>query len=194
MKASDNPAVRRTALYLLQEFGGQEALPELKELLNDSSPQIQREAVRAILSIGTEKAFQVLHQALTTGSLHSRDAIMKSLSAVRDDRAAPMFAYLLAHVDHKGGLGEVYLGAIEGLGHSRDPAGVVPLKDALYRGEWWAPRRTSALRAAAAAALARIGTADAFDVLEEAATAGPRGVRSAVKPLIESVRARRVPR
>lgn len=191
LKSSANAAVRRTAIYLIREFGGHEALPDLTELLNDSSPQIQREAVRAILTIGSDRAFEVLQQALTSGSAQSRDAIMKSLSAVRDERAAPLFGYILGHVDHRGALGAIYLHAIEALGALKDPAGVLPLKEALYRGEWWAPRRTSALRGAAAGALARIGTSDAFDVLEEAMTSGPRGVRSAVRSHLASARATR---
>ena len=194
MKASDNAAVRRTALYLLSEFGGSDALPDLKELLNDSSAQIQREAVRAIVAIGSDKAFDVLYQALATGSAQSRDVIMKALAAVRHEKAAPMFGYLMARVDHKGPLGNVYLSAVEGLGQLKDPTGVPPLKAALYRGEWWAPRRTSVLRNAAAAALARIGSPEAVEVLEEAMTAGPRGVRSAVRPHVDSVRARRASR
>ena len=64
LKNSPNAAVRRTAIYLLREFGGSEALPELTELLDDNEPQVQREAVRAILQIGTEHAYQVLEQAL----------------------------------------------------------------------------------------------------------------------------------
>src|SRR5262249_14780464 len=52
LKGSANAAVRRTAVYLLREFGGSDALPDLTELLNDSEPQVQREAVRAILNIG----------------------------------------------------------------------------------------------------------------------------------------------
>ena len=190
LKGSANPAVRRTALLLLREFGGQDSLPDLTELLNDRSPQIQREAVRAILNIGSEGAFEVLHQALTTGSTQSREAIMKSLAAVRDERAAPMFGYILAHVDHKGALAPIYLRAIEALGSLKDPKGIEPLKVALYRGEWWAPRRTSALRGAAAAALARIGTAEAIEALEEALSAGPRGVRSAVRPHVNNARER----
>ena len=55
------------------------------------------------------------------------------------------------------------------------------LKLALYRGEWWAPRRTAALRAAAAAALARVGTPEALAVLEDAGQSGPRGVRAAAR-------------
>src|SRR5213078_493116 len=157
-----NPAVRRTAIHLMRQFGGSESLPDLTELLDDNEPQVQREAVRAILNIGTEKAFQILEQALTTGTTRSRDAIMQSISVVRDERATPLFAYILGHVDHRGALAPIYLRAIESLGVLKDPAGIPPLKEALRKGEWWAPRRTAALRHASAAALARIGTPEAI--------------------------------
>jgi HEAT repeat protein len=191
LKNSENPAVRRTALHLLRELGGQEALPELTELLNDRSSQIQREAIRAILGIGTDRAFEVLQQALTSGTEPSRIAMMKSLTAVRDERAAPMLGYILGHVDHKGPLNAIYLSAIEALGALKDPQGIAALREVLFRGEWWAPRRTATLREAAAASLARIGTPDAVEVLEEAMTSGPRGVRSAVRPHMAKARARR---
>jgi HEAT repeat protein len=191
LKASDNPAVRRTALYLLRELGGQDALPELTELLNDRSPQIQREAVRAILSIGTDAAFGVLQQALTTGSESSRVSIMKSLASARDERAAPMLAYILGHLDYKGPHLPIYLSAVEALGALKDPQGVAALRDALYRGEWWAPRRTATLRSAVAIALGRVGTKEAAEVIEEAHASGPRGVRNAVRPHLAKLRAKR---
>jgi hypothetical protein len=181
LKLSPNPAVRRTAVYLLREFGGTDALPDLTELLDDNEAQVQREAVRAIMNIGTDRAFRVLEQALVTGSEASREAIMRSLGAVRDERAAPLFAYIVSHVDHRGPLGSIYARAIEALGTLKDPAGIPALKGALYRGEWWAPRRSGALRRTAAAALARIGTDDALGVLEEAARRGSRGVRAAAR-------------
>ena len=62
-----------------------------------------------------------------------------------------------------------YLRAMESLGALRDPEAVEPLTAALYRGEWWAPRRTARLRAAAASALARIGTPAAVEALRKAA-------------------------
>jgi hypothetical protein len=102
-----------------------------------------------------------------------------------------MLGYILQRVDHKGPLGPLYLSAIEALGALKDPQGIAALRDALYRGEWWARRRTSALRGAAAAALARIGTPGAVDVLEDALASGPRGVRSAVRPHVAKARARR---
>ena len=96
--------MRRTAIYLLREFGGKDALPDLTDLLDDNEPQVQREAVRAILNIGTERAYQVLEQALASGTSQSRDAIMQSISVVRDEGATPLFAYIVRHVDHRGPL------------------------------------------------------------------------------------------
>jgi len=188
LKNSANAAVRRTAIQLMRQFGGSDALPELTELLDDNEPQVQREAVRAILNIGTDKAFQVLQEALATGNEQSRNAIMQSISSVRDERATPLVAYILRNVDHKR-LTSVYLRAIEQLGALKDPEAVQPLTEAFRRpGEWWAPRRTSALRTAAAAALARVGTSEAFAVLEDAVTNGPRGLRNAARPHLRNRR------
>ena len=181
LKSSPNAAVRRTAVYLLRNFGGSDALPELTELLADNEQQVQREAVRAILNIGTDDAYQVLRQALVSGTATSREAIMQSLGMVRDRGAAPLFAYILRNVDHRGQLRSVYLRAIEALASLRDPVAIPDLKAALYRGEWWAPGRTKMLRTAAAAALARIGTPEASAVLDEATRTGSRGVRAVAR-------------
>jgi HEAT repeats/PBS lyase HEAT-like repeat len=186
LKNSQNPVVRRTAIQMMREFGGSDALPDLTELLDDNEPQVQREAVRAILNVGTEAAYKILEQALTTGTLQSRDAIMQSIGTVRDERATPLFAYIIEHVDHRGPLKAVYLSAIESLGALKDPAGIAPLKDALGKGEWWAPRRTAALRHAAAAALGRIGTPDAIAALEHAIAEGSRGMRAAARAHLPS--------
>jgi len=191
LKSSPNAAVRRTAINLMRQFGGSEALPDLTELLDDSEPQVQREAVRAILNIGSDAAYRILEQALTSGTSRSRDAIMQSLSIVRDERATPLFAYILRRIDHRGATAPVYLRAIEALGAQRDPEGIAPLKEALYKGEWWAPFRTANLRSAAAAALGRIGSPDAIAVLEEAAGSRVRGVRHAARQQLGSARTRR---
>ena len=191
LKSSPNAAVRRTAILLMRQFGGSEALPDLTELLDDNEPQVQREAVRAILNVGTDAAYQILQQALASGTERSREAIMQSISLVRDERATPLFGYIVRNIDHRGPLAPVYLRAIESLGVLKDPEGVVPLKEALYKGEWWAPRRSAVLRGAAAAALARIGTSEAIAVLQEAAAAGKRGVRNAAKSYLTEAPAHR---
>ncbi len=190
LKHSANPAVRRTAVHLLREFGGTGALPDLTALLDDREPLVQREAVRAILSIGTDAAYGVLEEALSTGSAVSRDAIMRATGLARDERATPLFAYILHHVEPRGPLRTVYRHAIESLGALGDNDGVAALKAALHRGEWWAPRRTTALRRAAARALARIGTPDALAVLQEAQDSGPRRLRAIVRPALAGRRRR----
>ena len=190
LKSSPNPAVRRTAIVLMRQFGGSDALPDLTELLDDREPQVQREAVRAIINVGTDAAYRILEAALTGGTARSREAIMQSIGTIREERAAPIFAYILRHTDHRGPLMPVYLRAIESLGALRDAAGVEPLREALHRGEWWAPRRTAVLRAAAASALARIGGPDALAVLEEAASRGSRGVRAAARTPLTAARGR----
>jgi HEAT repeat protein len=131
--------------------------------------------------MGTDAAYDALQQALSTSSTESREAIMQAIALVRDERATPLLTYILRHVDHRGPLRTIYQRAIESLGALRDPEGVAPLREALYRGEWWAPRRTAELRAAAADALARIGSTEALGVLEAAAESGSRGLRSVAR-------------
>jgi hypothetical protein len=191
LKTSANAAVRRTAVQLMRQFGGIEALPELTELLDDNEPQVQREAVRAILNIGNEQAYKVLEQALAGGTSQSREAIMQALTGLRDERATPLFAYIVRNMDHRGALEGPYLRAIEALGALRDPEGVKPLGEALHKGEWWAPRRTREIRTAVASALARIGTPEAQSQLEEAAKTGPRGLRSIARAQLASFQLRR---
>ena len=106
---------------------------------------------------------------------------MLAISMQRDERATPLFAYILRHIDHRR-LTSIYLRAIESLGALRDPEGIAPLVEALGKGEWWAPRRSAALRAASAAALARIGTPEAFSALETAAD-GSRRIRAVGAPV-----------
>ncbi len=180
LKMSASASVRRTAAYLLRAFGGSEALPDLAALLEDEEPAVQREAIRGILAIGSEAAYAVLGRALAEGTPQSRDRIMGALASLRQEQPAPLVSYLVETLDHRG-LSDVSLRAIELLGALGAPSGVPALTQALYRGEWWAPRRTAMLRTAAAGALARIDHADARRALDDAAGRGPRGVRAAAR-------------
>ncbi len=181
LRGSANPAVRRTAIYLLREFGGSEALPDLTTLLDDTEPHVQREAVRAILSIGSEEAYVELQRALATGSTQTREVLTTALVAMRSERAIPLFEYIVRKLDRTGPLRTVYLQAVESLGALKAEHTVELLKDALYAGEWWAPFRTAELRRTVAAALRQIGTPDAQRVLQNGAESGPRGVRAAIR-------------
>jgi HEAT repeats/PBS lyase HEAT-like repeat len=175
-----NWEVRRTAAYLLREFGGTEGLRELQPLLTDSEPLVQREAIQALVLNGSEAASQILAQALSTTTGRPRQTLITELTSMRDERAAPVFCYLVRHLDRRK-FAALYATAIDALGWMRAPEAVDALTHALQQGDWWAPLRARRTRAAAARALRTIGTPAALDALREASTRGSRGARAAAK-------------
>jgi hypothetical protein len=175
-----NWEVRRTAAYLLREFGGSEGLKELIPLLADAEPLVQREAIQGLVLNGTVEASKILLQALASASTRTRQSITSELVSMRDERAAPLFCYLVRNANRRA-LPQVYLAAIEGLGACEGPDAIEALKFALLQGDWWAPLRTRQMRAAAAGSLRKIGTPEAVDALREAAASGPQGARSAAR-------------
>ena len=186
-----NWEVRRTAAFLLREFGGAEALKELVPLLADAEPLVQREAVQALVLNGSREASGMLIHAILNGKGRTRDTVMKEVLAMRDDRAAPLFQYVLRELD-PGRLPELYDAAFDVLGGVNSDESVDALAVALQKGQWWAPLANRRRRAAAARSLRRIGTAKALDVLRQAAARGSGGVRSAARaglslPLLDAV-------
>jgi hypothetical protein len=175
-----NWEVRRTAAFLLREFGGAEGLKELQPLLTDSEPLVQREAIQALVLNGTDAASQILLGALTSTTGRPRETLITELASMRDERAAPLFCYLVRHLDRKAFHG-VYVGAVEALSLFGGPDAVEALKEALRAGDWTAPFRTRRIRASAAQALRKIGTGAAIAALREASTKGSLGARSAAR-------------
>jgi hypothetical protein len=180
LMSSSNWEVRRTAAFLLREFGGTEGLKELIPLLTDPEPLVQREAIQALVLNGSDEASAILMRALATASGRSRETLVNELVATRDDRAAPLFCHLVRYLDRRA-FPQVYIATITALGGFGGPDAVDALTTALHQGEWWAPVRTRRLRAAAAGALRRIGSPPARDALEAASRKGGRGVRAAAR-------------
>lgn len=175
-----NWEVRRTAAFLLREFGGSEGLRELIPLLTDSEPLVQREAVQGLVLSGSDEAGAILVNALDTVTGRARQTLVAELAGIRDRRASPLFCYVARHLN-RAKHAQLFVAITEALGAFADPDAVDTLKDALHRGEWWAPLRTRRVRTAAAAALRRIGTPQALDVLRAASGSGSRGTRAAAR-------------
>jgi hypothetical protein len=179
-----NWEVRRTAAYLLREFGGAEGLKDLIPLLSDSEPLVQREAVQGLVMNGSDEASRLLMQAVTSATGRSRETLLKELTSIRDERVGPVFTYLVKHLDRRKEA-DLYMTAVVALGSFGGPPAVGALKFALHEGDIWSPMATRRLRAAAAQALRRLGTPAALDVLREASEQGSRGVRSAARSELE---------
>ena len=188
--ASPNAAVRRTAVELVRAVGGADTLPLLVKLLDDEEPQVQRDALRAIVQMGTDSGFAALRDALTGGTPRTRDMIAGSLGTLRDERAAPLFAFIIRQGQYRGASEKIYVTCIELLGSLRVSSDVAlgALQDAARRGEWWAPFRTRRLRAAAVRALVTIGSPDAIAVLHELAATGPSGTQRAAQAVVAGAR------
>jgi len=181
LKHSQHPAVRRMAVDLLRVFGGHEALAELATMLDDPDPEVHRQSIRAIVQIGTTNAYAVLQRALVAGSA-SRDSVLQELVELRDDKVAPLLCYVLRQTEPDGKMYRVHSDMVDALGNLKAHIDSVrALRQVLYRGKWWSPFRTSALRQRAALALRRLGTPDAIAALREAASGKARGPRRAAR-------------
>jgi HEAT repeat protein len=175
-----NWEVRRTAAFLLREFGGSEGLKELVALVADHEPLVQREAVQALLLNGSDEGSQILLNALRTTSGRVRETLVSELTSARDARSAPFFRHVVRHMNRRTEP-RLYVVAIEVLGTAGDQDAIDALRYALYHGDWKAPFETRRIRAAAAGALRRIGAPAAIEVLREATRRGKRGVRAAAR-------------
>lgn len=179
LRSATNPAVRRTAIDLLRLFGGNDALRELTAMLTDADPQVKQDSIRAIVQIGTREAYAVLERACAADD-QTRTIVVAELVSLRDPKTIPPLCHALTTSPVTGATAAQHEAIIEALASLRaHPDSTVALQTALYRGVWWAPRRTARLRQAAARGLRRLGSPDAKDVLEDAARSGDRGVRKA---------------
>ena len=172
--------VRRTAAFLLREFGGVEGLKELVPLLSDSEPLVQREAVQGLMLNGTKEAAVILLTALTTAKGQTRATLLGEVLKMRDQRAAPLYSYLVRQMDRRR-FPQLYLTAIEALGAFGGAEAIEALKVALHTGHWWTIFANRKYGSAAAHALRRIGTPGAMDALRDASANGAPGARGAAR-------------
>ena len=179
-----NWEVRRTAAYLLREFGGSAGLKDLVPLLSDAEPLVQREAVQGLMMNGSREASAILLNAILTSKGRVRETLLKEVLAPRNDQGGAFFAYVVRELD-PGRVPDLYSTAVETLGSVATDDAVDALKTALHKGHWWAPFANRQRRAAAAESLRRIGSPAALNALRDAASRAASGVRAAARAALE---------
>jgi hypothetical protein len=187
LTTSPNPSVRRTAVELVRAVGGADTLKLLLMLLDDEEVTVQRDALRAIVQMGTDDAFTALRDALTSGPPRTRDMITGALGTLRDERAAPLFAFIVRQGVGRGRTEKMYLSAVDALGALRvsDELTIGTLQAATRRGNWWQPFQARRLRTAAVKALRTIGSPEAWQVLETVAASGAHGAKRAARAALD---------
>ena len=184
LRQSLSARVRRTAVLLLREFGGHDALGELESLLSDSEPHVQREATLAIAMMGIDAAFETLGNALSRSSDQAGRTIMSVIWTLPDEEARPLIAYLVQHLPYRGVLWSIHARAIPRLGAIGGPQASHALAAVVDRRQCWAPFRMGTMHRLALTALAEVGSPDAWRVIEQAAASGPRRRRAVARTLI----------
>jgi HEAT repeat protein len=181
LRQSSNAAVRRTAVLLLREFGGHEALPELASLLDDAEPRVQREATHAIAMMGIEAAYDTIVDALARGSETTRTSLLGALWALPTEDAELVLSHLVLTAPYRGAMWEIHARATERLGAIGGRHAIRALAAVLQRRRFWSRLRLARLHRLALDALGRIGTAEALAVIETAAENSSRLVRNAAR-------------
>jgi HEAT repeat protein len=173
-------------VQLLRAFGGPEALADLEQMTSDAEPAVQRDAARAIIGFVFDESFQVLKRILDTEKHPGRAAVVNELGSTRDQKAAPLFCFLVRNLEPRGTLRATYLESIERLGTLGGAEAVQALVEAMQKGRWWTPFRTREVRTEAAAALAQMRLPAAREALEDLAVNGSLGVRSIAKKFVRA--------
>ena len=183
---SPNPGVRRTAVHLLRLIGGPESAADLARLAADADAEVRRDAARAIIGLGIDQSFDALLDILDNPRHPGRATIIDELVTTRDHRATQLLCHFVQHLQCRGEIAAIYLRCLARLGVLGGQDAVDALDDILHRGCWWAPFRTRKVRAAAAAALARIELPTGREALQKAAEAGSFTVRAVARKYLRN--------
>jgi HEAT repeat protein len=187
LRQSPNAAVRRTAVLLLREFGGKEALPLLESLLDDTEPHVQREATRAIAMLGGDAAYAILVRTLVQGTERTRSSVLGGLWTLSDEDAEQVLSHVVLETPYRGATWPVHMRVVERLGSVGGRVAVDALAAIVKRRQFWSPFKMAALHRLAVGALVRIGTSEALEVLETIASDGPSWARAAARARLDAV-------
>jgi HEAT repeat protein len=155
-------------------------------LAADADGEVRRDAARAIIGLGIDQSFDALLDILDNPRHPGRATIIDEVATTRDHRATQLLCHLVQHLECRGEMTAIYLRCLARLGVLGGQDAVDALDDILHRGCWWAPLRTRKVRAAAAAALARIELPNGREVLQKAVEAGSFGVRAVARKYLRN--------
>jgi len=179
LEAGD-PVVLAGAVRLAGRMGMQDAGARLVRLLEHESAEVRLAAVEAAVSLRASKVAEALEWALEDEDRDVRMAAARAVGSLGYAPAAPLFREILgSKAMRRADVGEM-VAFFESYAQLGDPD-AVPFLDDLLNGKGFLRRKEPEdLRASAALALGRIGTAEARAALEKAIDEPEPVVRSAV--------------
>jgi HEAT repeat protein len=181
LRASAEVAARRALAQVFGRIGGPEGVKQLQPLLRSGDARVVGEAVRALLRIDDPSAGRSLQTLLRSAAAEQRAEIVGALVEQPERRTVPVLLQLLEGAQPLGEDHTVVLDALHALERVGDERAVDPIARVMRCRSLFARSKARAVKQASVAALAKIGSARARTVLQEALRAGDRALRTAVR-------------
>jgi HEAT repeat protein len=162
----------RNALTLLAELGNTSCLPAITPLLNHPEPRVRRTAVRALWKLGGSAVETPLLGRMKETDAEAMQELLFAFGQLRSERCVGPVAEL---AQDKRVLERLRIQALETLANIASPKAMPALLECMRRKGFFSPGEPSAIRMAAAKALAAMGTTEARAALRKAADAEPKG-------------------
>jgi HEAT repeat protein len=174
MDALASPAwfLVRNALTLLADLGDADCVPVILPLLRHPEPRVRRTAVRALWKLGGPVAEPHLVAQMKETDGETMQEILFGLGQLRSEKSLPQVTEL---AQDKRVIKRLRIQALETLGHIASPKALPVILECLKRKGFFGGGEPSAIRLAAAKALAAIGTPEALAALQKAADTEPKG-------------------
>ena len=172
---------QRSGARLLGEIASPEAVPLLQPLLRKRDPRVVRETVSALCGIDDPSAARAVHTILRSATGDVRSAVIGALVADRDARVVPILARIVNESQALGTDHQVVLETVTALGIVGTDDAVPPLAEAMRVRSFWRRKKARAVKQRCVSALTRVGTPAAEAALADAARAGDRLLRQAIR-------------
>jgi hypothetical protein len=172
--------VVRNIVYILGRIGEAECMPYLEKALSHTDSRVRREAVQAILKIGSkEMVFQHLTRKLSDGSSRIRGIAALQLARIGKEAAlGPLLDIVQSKSFYGQDIQEVKL-FLQALGITGSNEAIPPLTRILTKKSLFLRIKGDSMRKTAADALGVIGTKEAIGALSRISEIGDDVIREA---------------
>lgn len=188
--ASAEPTVSLEAVRRAGALRSAAAVPALGKIVADGARDVRLAAVTALTDIGSPGALQAIEKAIDDADRDVRIAAMRALAARAHRPALPKVTQAIKSKEIRSADRTERLALFELFGLLCGDGGVAYLDELLNsKGGLFARKEDPELRACAAVALGKIGTARAGDALRKASDEKDVIVRSAVSRALREIKA-----
>ena len=164
--------VQRELARALGKIGTSAAVPPLQALLRKADPRVLQAAVPALSAIQDPAAERALQTVLKATRGEARAAVINALVGLKEPRVVPMLGRVLQDTDPFGEDHPLMLETLAALATMRDDRAVSQIALLARKKRWLSWGKTTGLRSACLAALAKIGTAKSKQAISELAKTG----------------------